>query len=125
MNTSGNRAGSHRVERIAEEIRNEVSLMLAGELKDPRLAGTVAITEVRVTPDLRTVRVYVSLSDEDETERASTLAGLQAAKGYVRHELVERLQLRRAPEVLFILDQSEEIGDRIDQLLRNVKSPGK
>jgi ribosome-binding factor A len=125
MNTSGNRAGSHRVERIAEEIRNEVSLMLAGELKDPRLAGTVAITEVRVTPDLRTVRVYVSLSNEDETERASTLAGLQAAKGYVRHELVERLQLRRAPEVLFILDQSDEIGDRIDQLLRNVKSPGK
>jgi ribosome-binding factor A len=113
------------VERIAEEIRNEVSLMLAGELKDPRLAGTVMITEVRVTPDLRTVRVYVSLADEDETERASTLAGLQAAKGYVRHELVERLQLRRAPEVLFILDQSEEIGDRIDQLLRNAKSPGK
>jgi ribosome-binding factor A len=125
MNTGANRAGGHRVERIAEEIRNEVSLMLAGELKDPRLAGTVTITEVRVTPDLRTVRVYVSLADEDETERASTLAGLQAAKGYVRHELVERLQLRRAPEVLFILDQSEEIGDRIDQLLRNAKSPGK
>ena len=125
MNTGANRVGGHRVERIAEEIRNEVSLMLAGELKDPRLAGTVMITEVRVTPDLRTVRVYVSLADEDETERASTLAGLQAAKGYVRHELVERLQLRRAPEVLFILDQSEEIGDRIDQLLRNAKSPGK
>jgi ribosome-binding factor A len=125
MNTGANRAGGHRVERIAEEIRNEVSLMLAGELKDPRLAGTVMITEVRVTPDLRTVRVYVNLADEDETERASTLAGLQAAKGYVRHELVERLQLRRAPEVLFILDQSEEIGDRIDQLLRNAKSPGK
>lgn len=125
MNTGPNRAGGHRVERIAEEIRNEVSLMLAGELKDPRLAGTVMITEVRVTPDLRTVRVYVSLADEDETERASTLAGLQAAKGYVRHELVERLQLRRAPEVLFLLDQSEEIGDRIDQLLRNAKSPGK
>ena len=125
MNTGANRAGGHRVERIAEEIRNEVSLMLAGELKDPRLAGTVMITEVRVTPDLRTVRVYVNLADEDETERTSTLAGLQAAKGYVRHELVERLQLRRAPEVLFILDQSEEIGDRIDQLLRNAKSPGK
>ena len=125
MNTGANRAGGHRVERIAEEIRIEVSLMLAGELKDPRLAGTVTITEVRVMPDLRTVRVYVSLADEDETERASTLAGLQAAKGYVRHELVERLQLRRAPEMLFILDQSEEIGDRIDQLLRNAKSPGK
>src|SRR6201997_3043417 len=125
MNTGANRAGGHRMERIAEEIRNEVSLMLAGELKDPRLAGPGTIPEVRVTPDLRTAGVYVSLALEDEAERASTLKGLQAAKGYVRHELIERLQLRRAPEVLFVLDQSEEIGDRIDQLLRNVKSPGK
>src|ERR1700721_3254242 len=123
MNTGANRTGGHRVERIAEEIRIEVGLMLAGELKDPRLAGTVTITEVRVTPDLRTVRVYVSLADEDETERASTLAGLQAAKGYVRHELVERLHMRRAPEVLFILDETEEYGNRIENLLRKAKEP--
>lgn len=125
MTTGANRPTSHRMERIAEEIRNEVSLMLAGELKDPRLAGPVTITEVRVTPDLRTARVYVSLANEDEAEREATLKGLQAAKGYVRHELIERLQLRRAPEVLFILDESEEIGGRIDQLLRNAKGPGK
>ncbi|HSY58998.1 MAG TPA: 30S ribosome-binding factor RbfA [Terriglobales bacterium] len=125
MTTSGHRSSGHRIERIAEEIRNEVSLMLAGELKDPRLSGPVTITEVRVTPDLRTARVYVSLIDEDEAERSKTLAGLQAAKGYVRHELIERLQLRRAPEVLFILDESEKIGGRIDELLKNAKAPGK
>jgi ribosome-binding factor A len=125
MTIGGHRNGGHRTERIAEEIRIEVSLMLAGELKDPRLAGPVAITEVRVTLDLRTARVYVSLAEEDDAERASTLAGLQAAKGYVRHELIERLQLRRAPEVLFILDQSEEIGERIDELLRKTQGPGK
>lgn len=85
----------------------------------------MTITEVRVTPDLRTARVYVSLIDEDEAERSKTLAGLQAAKGYVRHELIERLQLRRAPEVLFILDESEKIGGRIDELLKNAKAPGK
>jgi ribosome-binding factor A len=116
--------GGHRTERIAEEIRNEVSLMLAGELKDPRLAGPVMVTEVRVTPDLRTARVFVSLAHEDESERSTTLEGLRAAAGYVRHELIERLQLRRAPEVLFLLDQSEEYGQRIDQLLRKVKGPG-
>jgi len=115
--------GGHRTERIAEEIRHEVSLMLAGELKDPRLAGPVDVTEVRVTPDLRTVRVYVNLAEEDESERATTLEGLRAASGYVRHELVERLQLRRAPEVLFIRDESKEYGNRIDQLLRENKSP--
>src|SRR6266481_3635303 len=114
--------GGYRSESIAEEIRNEVSLMLAGELKDPRLSGTVIVTEVRLTPGMRTVRVFVQLADDD-TERATTLAGLKAASGYVRHELVERLRLRRAPEVIFMLDESDERGQRIEQLLRKVQSP--
>lgn len=107
----------YRAERIAEEIRNEVSLMLAGELKDPRLAAPVNITEVRLGAGMRTIRVFVTL-EGTEAERAKTLEGLVAAKGYVRHELVERLHMRRAPEVLFILDQTEEIGKRIDELLK-------
>lgn len=107
----------HRSERIAEEIRHEVSLMLAGELKDPRLAVPLNVTEVRVTPDLRTVRVFVQVDGTDE-ERAAAFEGLKAAAGFVRHELVERLQLRRAPEVLFVSDQSDEYGGRIDELLR-------
>ncbi len=112
--------GGFRTERIAEEIRNEVSLMLAGELKDPRLATALVVTEVRMTPDLRTARVFVQLLGDD-SERANVLKGLKAASGYVRHELIERLRLRRAPEVLFIPDDSEEYGQRIDDLLRKVK----
>lgn len=114
----------HRSERIAEEIRNEVSLMLAGELKDPRLAVPLAVSEVRVTPDLRTVRVFIQIEGPDE-DRATALKGLKAASGYVRHELVERLQLRRAPEVLFIDDQSEQYSHRIDELLRKTHHPEK
>jgi len=114
--------GGHRPERIAEEIRHEVSLMLAGELKDPRLAIPLAVTEVRVGPDMRTVRVYVGFDpDQDAGERAAALDGLKAAAGFVRHELVERLQLRRAPEVLFVVDESEAQGQRIEQLLREAK----
>lgn len=109
--------GGHRSERIAEEIRNEVGLMLAGELKDPRLSVPLSVTEVRVTPDLRTVRVFVQIEGAEE-ERAAALAGLKTASGFVRHELVERLQLRRAPDVLFVDDQSEEYGHHIDELLR-------
>jgi ribosome-binding factor A len=111
----------HRSERIAEEIRNEVSLMLAGELKDPRLAAPVLVTEVRLDAGMRTVRVFVSLAG-DPAERATTLEGLEAAKGYVRHELVERLHMRRAPDVLFVLDQTEEYGQRIEDLLRKAKA---
>ncbi|MGA3294110.1 MAG: 30S ribosome-binding factor RbfA [Candidatus Acidiferrales bacterium] len=116
--------GGHRSERIAEEIRNEVSLMLAGELKDPRLAIPLSVTEVRVTPDLRTVRIFVQIEGEDD-ERAAALVGLKTASRYVRHELVERLQLRRAPDVLFIDDQSEQYGHHIDELLRKSHLPEK
>jgi ribosome-binding factor A len=110
----------HRTERLAEEIRNEVSLMLAGELKDPRLAGAMDVTEVRVSPDLKHVRVYVHVLG-DAAERAAALTGLEAASGYIRHELVERLHLRRAPEISFVRDESEEYGRRIEELLRKTK----
>lgn len=110
----------HRHERIAEEIRHEVSAMLAGELKDPRLAGVLTVTEVRVTPDLKHARVYVSVMGTD-AEQSSALVGLAAAADYVRHELTERLQLRRAPEVHFVLDRSEQYGQNIEQLLRQTK----
>jgi ribosome-binding factor A len=112
--------GGYRTERIAEEIRNEIGLMLAGDLKDPRLAVPLVVTEVRMTPDLRTARVFVRLLG-DEAERGEVLKGLKAASGFVRHELVERLRLRRAPEVIFMPDESEEYGEHIDDLLRKVK----
>lgn len=117
MTASGH---GHRFERVAEEINHEVSLMLAGELKDPRLAVPVTVTEVRVSPDFGTVRVFVQIEGEPN-ERAATLDGLKAASGYIRHELVERLQLRRAPEVLFQLDESEQYGRHIDDLLRQAR----
>ena len=124
MTFEGNQNTSHRPERVAEEIRHEVSLMLAGELKDPRLAIPLTVTEVRLTPDMRTARVYVRLEAED-AEKAAALDGMKAAAGYVRHELIERLRLRRAPEVIFVLDESEEYGHHIDDLLRRTHPPEK
>lgn len=110
----------HRHERVAEEILHELGTMLAGELKDPRLSGLLTVTEVRVTPDLKNARVYVSVLG-DAAERARTLEGLTAASGFIRHELSERIQLRRAPEIHFVLDQTEEYGQRIEELLRQTK----
>lgn len=114
----------HRSERIAEEIRNEVGLMLAGELKDPRLANAMNVTEVRVTPDLKNVRVYVEILGS-EADRQAVLDGLAAASGFVRHELTERLHLRRAPEVIFVPDRSEQYGQQIEDLIKQTKHPEK
>ena len=113
----------HRHERIGGEIRQEISAMLAGELKDPRLAGLATVTEVRVTPDLKRARVFVNVQGTDE-EQENALAGLVSAAGFIRHELSERLRMRRAPEISFALDNSEEYGSRIEELLRQAKNAG-
>jgi len=112
----------HRHERVAEEIAHELSTMLAGELKDPRLEGALTVTEVRVSPDLKRARVYVSVVG-DEAEKKRAIKGLEAAAGFIRHELTERLQLRRMLELHFQLDRSEEYGQRIEELLRQTKKP--
>jgi ribosome-binding factor A len=110
----------HRHERIAEEIHHEISAMVVGELKDPRIAGMVTITEVRVSPDLKLARIFVSVMGTEE-EHASTLSGLTAAAGFIRRELGARLRMRRSPELHFVLDRSEEYGQHIDELLREAK----
>jgi ribosome-binding factor A len=113
----------HRHERVAGEIRQEISAMLAGELKDPRLSGFATVTEVRMTPDLKQAKIYVSVTGTS-AEQSSTMKALTAASGFIRHELSERLQMRRAPELMFVLDRSEEYGRHIDELLRRAKPPG-
>lgn len=112
----------HRHERIAEEIQHEIVSMLEGELKDPRLAANVIVTEVRVTPDLKNARIYFTVEGTPE-ERAEAQRALDKANGFIRHELVERLQMRRAPELHFLLDDSVERGRRIDELLRKAHEP--
>src|SRR5450755_4511984 len=112
----------HRHQRIAGEIQQEISIMLAGELKDPRLGGLATVSEVRMSPDMKQARVYVNVTGT-EAEQSTALEGLQAACGFIRHELTERLQLRRAPELHFVLDRTEEYGQRIDELIRNAKPP--
>ena len=111
---------NHRHERVGEEIAHEINAMLAGELKDPRLEGSVIASEVRVQPDMKHARVFVSVKGTNE-EQADAIKALEHAAGYIRHELVERLQLRRLPELHFALDLSEEHVERIEQLLREVK----
>jgi ribosome-binding factor A len=110
----------HRHERIGEEIAHEVNAMLAGELKDPRLECMAVVSEVRVAPDMRHARVYISVRGTEE-EQKDAVKALEHASGYIRRELVERLQLRRAPDLHFTLDRSQEYSERIEQLLKDMK----
>jgi ribosome-binding factor A len=111
---------SHRHERVGEEIAHEINAMLAGELKDPRLEGSVVVSEVRVQPDMKHARVYVNARGTSK-EQSDAIKALDHASGYIRSELIERLQLRRLPDLHFVLDLSQEHIERIETLLKEVK----
>jgi ribosome-binding factor A len=104
--------------RLGEALREEISTLLEGELGDPRI-GLATVTEVRLAPDGRSARVFVSV-EGDDAEAQSTMKGLDAARGYIRRELVERLRLRRAPELHFVLDRRQQFEAKIEQILNRV-----
>jgi ribosome-binding factor A len=111
---------NHRHERVGEEIAHEINAMLAGELKDPRLEGMVVVSEVRVQPDMKHARVFINMQGSAK-EQTDAIKALEHAAGFIRRELIERLQLRRLPELHFTLDHSQEYTERIDQLLKEMK----
>ena len=110
---------SHRVERVAEQIREEASQILATELADPGI-GLVTVTRVKVTPDLSLARIYWTIMG-DLAQRKLTTKALTRAAAYVRHLLSTRMTLRRSPEVVFIFDQSVAAQDRVEQILQELK----
>jgi ribosome-binding factor A len=112
------RGREHHMQRLAEALRDEIGAILEGELADPRV-GLATVSEVQLAPDGRSARVFIAVADAKQARE--TMAGVESAKGFIRHELTERLQLRHMPDLHFQLDQSEQYGARIDELLDRVK----
>ena len=108
----------HR-ERLGEALREEIETIMEGELGDPRI-GLVNVSGVVLATDGRSARVLVNVEGDDE-EADLSLQGLQAAVGFIRREVAERLHLRRPPELVFQLDRSGEYITRIDELLSRTK----
>ena len=107
----------HR-ERLSEALREEIETILEGELADPRV-GLAHVSEVKLAPNNRSAHIFISVQgDESDTEK--TFEGLAAARGYIRHEVADRLRLRHPPELFFVLDRSQQYGSRIEQLLKRI-----
>lgn len=115
-------AQGRRVERVAALIRREVSELLLSGIKDERVSqGMVSITHVDVAGDLQHCKIFVSVyGSSDEQQQA--LAGLRSASAFVKGELGRRLQMRRTPEVVFVLDRGLEQGTSVLGLLNRLES---
>ena len=121
FSTDGVMAQGRRVERVAALIRKEVSELMINGIRDERVhQGMVSITEVEVSGDLQHCKIFVSVFGEAQ-ERDQVLEGLQAASGFLRGELGRRLQMRRAPEVVFQLDRGLERGTSVLGLLNRLE----
>jgi ribosome-binding factor A len=112
---------SRRIERVNEQIKEELAELLQRETHDPRLQGImVSITGVETSPDLRNATVHVSILGSEEEAHQAVVA-LQHAAGFFRREMANRLRLRHVPELTFRLDTSIQKGARVLELLREIR----
>ena len=107
----------HRAQRVSEAVKEELSELIGFEMEDPRLA-TVNVTSANVSPDMRTAHVKVAIEAGLEKK---AMAALEHAKGFLKHELAARLNLRRVPDLYFSTDTHPDAESRIDFLLRRAK----
>lgn len=110
---------AHRAERLAEQIRTELDLLISQEVRDPRV-GLATVGAVRLAPDLRQARVYVSVVGTPEEEQES-LRGLRAAGPFLRRALARALALRFTPELTFELDHTDQQAERVEELLKRAR----
>ena len=105
--------------RINEEVMRELSNIIRGEIKDPRINPMTSVVAVEAAPDLKTAKAYISVLG-DEKAQADTVVGLKSAEGYIRRQLAHELNLRNTPQIAFILDQSIAYGVNMSKLIDEV-----
>ncbi|WP_075678707.1 30S ribosome-binding factor RbfA [Roseburia sp. 831b] len=113
------RKNSIKNTRINGEVLRELSNIIRGEIKDPRINPMTSVVTVEVAPDLKTCKAYISVLGDEESQQA-TLAGLKSAEGFIRSKLAKTINLRKTPEIKFILDQSIEYGVKMSKMIDDV-----
>ena len=113
------RGRQHHRERVGETLKEEIGVIIEGELGDPRIA-LCNVTEIVLAPDGKSARVYIEVAGDDR-EAEQTITAINAAKGYIKRELLIRLGVRHVPDLSFVLDRSQEYGSRIDDILGRIK----
>ena len=113
------RKNSVKNTRVNGEVQRELSNIIRGEIKDPRINPMTSVVAVEVAPDLKTCKAWISVLG-DEKSQQDTLAGLKSAEGFIRRELARSINLRNTPEIRFVLDQSIEYGVNMSKLIDDV-----
>jgi ribosome-binding factor A len=118
------RAKTYHRGRVASTFAEEITAMLEGELSDPRIAPC-HVTEVVLAPGGKSCKVFIAVAGSEQ-EESDTMAGLMTARGFIRSQIRYRMGVRHVPELTFVIDRSDKINHRMDELLgRMEKHRGK
>lgn len=110
---------SNRLNRIDEQLKKEISNIISFELKNPDATGLISVTKVKITPDFKYAKVYISLLNSKS--KTKTLEAIKKSSGFIRSEIAKRVNLRITPELVFEEDNSMEYGMKIDSILKDLK----
>ena len=113
------RKNSIKHTRVNGEVMRELSNIIRGEVKDPRMAPMTSVTAVEVAPDLKSCKAYISVLGDEQSQK-DTLAALKSAEGFIRSRLARNINLRNTPQITFILDQSIAYGVSMSKLIDDV-----
>lgn len=115
-----NHTNNHKYERIEAEIKKELQKLIIYGVKDLRVSGNVNIIDVKVSKDLSYAKIYVEVLDEKN--KKEILLGLQNAKGYMKRELAININLRKTPDLNFIIDDTKEKAKHIEEIINKIHS---
>ena len=112
--------GNYRIQRVNSEFQKELTQILR-EVKDPRLTDMVTVTAVRVDPDLKTGKAYISVYSATCEKKMENLEAIRASAGFIRGALARRIpHIRQIPQLTYVLDESLDYGEKIDKLLEGL-----
>lgn len=112
---------SHRIDKVEHLIKEEISLIFLYKLQDKfqiSSFGLITITSVKVSPDLKIAKVYLSVFDKDKREEA--LEKIKSVSGYIRSELASRIRIKFVPELKFFIDDTLDYVEKIEGLIKKI-----
>ncbi len=107
---------SRRMSRVNDLLRQEISLIIAQDLEDPRLPEVLSITRVETSPDTKYAKVNVSIFGDDQA-KSDTIIALSGASGFIHRKLRRQLRMQNIPIIRFVLDESIEKGTEMLSLI--------
>ena len=110
---------SHRIDKVESLIKEEISLIFLYKLQDPSL-GFITITNVKLSPDLRIAKIYISVLDKEKRE--AVLKKVVSISGHIRSELASRVKIKFIPELKFFIDDTLDYVEKIEGLIKKIHS---